>query len=90
MNRRDIAEMVASEQEITKTQAQIYVDSVFDAILTAIGRDEDVSIHGFGTFRVKQKTARVGTNPKTGEALHIPAHGVIVFKAASSLKAAVK
>ena len=74
----------------TKAAAQRAVEALFDAISKTMGRGEDVAISGFGTFRVAKSAARQGRNPKTGEAISIPASIKPKFRAGKALKEAVK
>lgn len=74
----------------TKTMAQKTVDAVLDTITKTLGRGEDVTLTGFGTFRVMKRAAREGRNPKTGEKIHIPASVKPKFRAGKLLKEAVK
>ena len=86
MNKAQLVTKIA-EQTATKKQAQEIVDSVLDSIRDSLKKKEDVAISGFGTFRVKQTKARMGRNPKTGEAIQIPAKKKIAFRASKDLKA---
>lgn len=74
----------------TKAGAQRAVEAVFDAITKTMSRGEDVTITGFGTFRVAKSAARQGRNPKTGETIQIAASIKPKFRAGKSLKEAVK
>ena len=73
-----------------KTHAKTAVEGVFDSIVQALSRGEDVAISGFGTFRVVKRAARMGINPKTGEKIHIAASTKPKFRAGKLLKEAVK
>jgi DNA-binding protein HU-beta len=83
------AVMKAANTE-TKKQAQLAVDAVFDTIIKALSKGEEVAIAGFGTFRVAKRAARTGINPKTGEKIQIPASVKPKFRPAKALKEAVK
>ena len=74
----------------SKAEAQRATEAVFDAITKTLSRGEDVTITGFGTFRVAKRAAREGRNPKTGEKIHIAASVVPKFKAGKALKDSVK
>ena len=74
----------------TKAAAQRAVEAVFDAITKTMARGEDVTITGFGTFRVAKSAARQGRNPKTGETIQIKASIKPKFRAGKALKEAVK
>ena len=73
----------------TKKDAQAAVDCVFDTITKALKKKGEVTLIGFGTFKVAKRKARTGRNPKTGEALKIKAKSVPKFVAGKGLKDAV-
>lgn len=89
MNSADIADKVAAEAGITKTQAKSIVDGVFAAITAAAKAGDEVSIPGFGKFKVQNKPARTGRNPSTGATIQIAASKKVNFTAAKALKDAV-
>lgn len=74
----------------TKASAQRAVEALFDAIVKSLSRGEDVTVTGFGTFRVAKSKERQGRNPKTGESITIPASIKPKFRAGKGLKDAVK
>ncbi len=90
MNTADIAEaLAAADEKITKTQAKALVDGVFKAIAEAATTGEEVSIPGFGKFKIQDKPARTGRNPATGAAVEIAASKKVAFTPAKQLKDAV-
>ncbi|KRB52456.1 HU family DNA-binding protein [Phenylobacterium sp. Root700] len=90
MNTNDLAELIAaSDEKISKAQAKTLVDGVFKAITEAAARGEEISIPGFGKFKVQDKPARTGRNPSTGAAIEIAATKKVVFQPAKALKDAV-
>ncbi|WP_416808749.1 HU family DNA-binding protein [Bacillus thuringiensis] len=90
MNKTDLIKQVAIQAELTKPQASLAVDAVLESIQQALQNGDNVQLIGFGTFEVRDRAAREGRNPHTGEALTIPASKVPVFKAGKALKEAVK
>ena len=87
MNISDLVSYVADQDgKITKTQAKALVDSVFAAITSAAVKGEEVSLPGFGKFKVQNKPARTGRNPSTGAAIQIAASKKLVFQPAKALK----
>jgi DNA-binding protein HU-beta len=84
-----IDQVAASDSKLTKAQAKAIVDSVFGAISGAAKKGEEVSIPGFGKFKVQAKPARTGRNPSTGAAIQIAASKKVVFQPAKSLKDSV-
>ena len=90
MNKQALAEWVHGKLGGTKVQAEEVVDGMFDAIVGTLKKGGEVSIAGFGIFSVKARAARMARNPKTGEAVKVPAMKVPKFRAAKALKDAVK
>ncbi len=89
MNKNDLIEQIAEEHELTKTFARELVDSVFGMITSAAQKGEEVSLFGFGRFKVAERAARKGRNPRTGEAVKIAASKNLKFSPARSLKASL-
>ncbi|MCA9353825.1 HU family DNA-binding protein [Candidatus Nomurabacteria bacterium] len=90
MNKQAIVEMVHQKMGTTKVAAEGVVDGIIDSIVSTLKRGEEVSIAGLGIFSVKDRAARTARNPKTGEAVQVPATRVPKFRAAKALKDAVK
>ena len=88
MNKADLVNEVAKVTG-TKKEAQAAVDCVFDTITNALKDKEQVTVVGFGTFKVSNRKARTGRNPKTGETITIEARNVPKFVAGKTLKDAV-
>jgi DNA-binding protein HU-beta len=84
-----IDQVAASDSKLTKAQAKAIVDATFGAISGAAKKGEEVSIPGFGKFKVQAKPARTGRNPSTGAAIQIAASKKVVFQPAKSLKDSV-
>ncbi len=89
MNKSELIQAVADSSDISKTAAGKAVDAVLETIKEALGDGDTVTLIGFGTFTVRERAARVGRNPRTGERLDIKAANVPVFKAGKALKDAV-
>ena len=86
MNNNDLADAVASEHGLTKANARELVDGVFAAIATAASKGEEISLNGFGKFKVKDSPAREGRNPATGAAMQIAASKKLTFTPAKAVK----
>ena len=86
MNNSDLADTLASEHGLTKTDARKLVDSVFTAIADAASKGEEVSLNGFGKFKVKDSPEREGRNPATGAAMTIAASKKLGFTVAKAVK----
>jgi len=89
MTKADLAAAVAATG-MTKKQATTAVDTIIDSIKGALAKGESVRLVGFGTFSVKNRKARIGRNPRTGEELDIKAKKVPAFSAGKGLKDAVE
>ncbi|MDD2496833.1 MAG: HU family DNA-binding protein [Desulfitobacteriaceae bacterium] len=89
MNKADLVNSVAEKAEVTKKDAEKAVNAVFASISDALAAGDKVQLVGFGTFEVKERAARVGRNPQTGETIEISAAKVPGFKAGKVLKDAV-
>ena len=89
MNKTDLIDAVASEADVSKAEAARVVDAVIDSITRALKKGDTVTLVGFGTFQVRERAARSGRNPKTGETIKIDASKNPAFKAGKALKDAV-
>jgi DNA-binding protein HU-beta len=89
MNKSDLIEAMADAADISKAAAGKALDGMIDAVVSALTKGEPVSLVGFGTFAVRERAARSGRNPKTGETITIEASRAPAFKAGKALKDAV-
>ena len=89
-NKQDLIAKVAETAELSKKQATLVVNTVFDTISESLANGEKVQIIGFGGFDVRERAERKGRNPQTGEEITIPASKVPGFRAGKALKDAVK
>ncbi|MDE1970016.1 MAG: HU family DNA-binding protein [Patescibacteria group bacterium] len=89
MSKEGLVEAVQKVAEMSKSQAQEIVNTVFETITQTLKNGEEVAVTGFGTFRVSKRAARMATNPKTGEKINVPAKIVPKFKPGKGLKDAV-
>lgn len=89
MNKAELINAVAERAALSKKDSEAAVNAVLEAISAALAEGDEVRLVGFGTFEVKKREARVGRNPKTKEAIQIPASRVPAFKAGKALKDAV-
>ena len=86
MNNTELAEAVAAEHGLTKADARKYVYGVFAAIAGAAAKGDEVSLSGFGKFKVKDQPAREGRNPSTGATIQIAASKKLTFTPAKAVK----
>lgn len=90
MNKTELVSAVSKKAEISKKDAVKVVDATFAAIEEALAKGEKVQLIGFGTFEVRERAARKGRNPQTGDEIEIPASKIPAFKPGKSLKDSVK
>ena len=86
MNKSELVEAVAKKADITKAAAQEALEAVIESISKALKKGDEVRLVGFGTFSVAKRAASTGRNPRTGEAIKIPASKQPKFKAGKELK----
>lgn len=89
MNKTELIDIIAAAADISKAAASRALDAMVDGISGALGKGDMVTLVGFGTFLVRDRAARAGRNPKTGETIQIKASKVPSFKAGKGLKDAV-
>ncbi|MEK7321815.1 MAG: HU family DNA-binding protein [Pseudomonadota bacterium] len=90
MNKSELIDAVAESADISKAAAGRAVDALVDSITKALQNNDQVTLVGFGTFSVRQREARDGRNPQTGETIKIKAAKIPAFKAGKGLKDAVQ
>jgi integration host factor subunit beta len=86
MTKADLVEEVSRVTELTRKDSEVIVDTLFDSVIKALKTGDKLEVRGFGSFRVRQRNARVGRNPKTGEKVEVPAKRVPYFKPSKELK----
>ena len=86
MNKADLVNLVAARTELTKTDVSLVVDAAIETIIDSVVEGKKVSILGFGSFEPRDRSARQGLNPKTGQKIQIAASKTVGFKASSRLK----
>lgn len=86
MNAKDLAKAVADQNGLSQADAQKVLAGVLDGIVEAVARGEEVSLPGFGKFKRKERAAREGRNPATGESIQIAASSAVAFTPAKALK----
>lgn len=89
MNKQELIATVADETDLPRSKATEAVEAVFGAIESALKRNMEVRLVGFGTFAVANRKAGKGRNPRTGEEIDIPASTSVRFKPGKGLKDAV-
>lgn len=90
MNRSELIDAIANAAELSKAGATKALDATIESITSALKNADPVSLVGFGTFTVKERAARDGRNPRTGETIRIKAAKQPVFKAGKALKDAIQ
>ncbi len=89
MNKSELIDAVANDADLTKAKAGDAVEAALGAIADALSSGDSVALVGFGTFSVRERGARTGRNPRTGESIEIAASRIPAFKAGKALKDAV-
>lgn len=89
MNKSELIEAIAASADIPKAAAGRALDAMVDSITDALKKGDQVALVGFGTFAVKERAARTGRNPRTGDPIEIAAAKIPSFKAGKALKDAV-
>ncbi|AKS41640.1 HU family DNA-binding protein [Wenzhouxiangella marina] len=90
MNKTELIDSIADGAGLTKADAQRALEATIDSITAALKKGDSVSLVGFGTFSVKERAARTGRNPATGETIKIKASKNPSFKAGKGFKDAIK
>ena len=89
MNKTELIAAVSQKAGVQKKDAERVVNAAIDSIVSSLAKGERVQLSGFGVFETKEREARIGRNPRTKEAIQIPATRTPVFKASKALKDAV-
>ena len=89
VNKSELISAIAENADLTKVQAGQALDATIKAITESLPSNEPVTLIGFGTFEVRERAARTGRNPRTGESIQIKASKNPAFKAGKALKEAV-
>ncbi len=86
MTKADLVDKVTALGDLTRRDGEVIVDTLFDAVISALKSGDKIEIRGFGSFRTRQRNARTGRNPKTGSKVDVPAKRVPFFKPSKELR----
>ena len=86
MTKADLVEEVAAISRLSKKDSELVVHTFFETIVDSLRRGEKIELRGFGSFKLRQRGARQGRNPKTGEKVQVPAKVVPYFKPGKDLR----
>lgn len=86
MTKADLIEEVCHTGHLTRKESEAVIETVFESIVDSLRAGDKIEIRGFGSFRTRQRAARTGRNPKTGEPVAVPARRVPFFKPSKELK----
>lgn len=86
MTKAELIEEVSRVVEMTRKDSEIIVEAIFDSVVRSLKAGEKIEIRGFGSFRTRQREARIGRNPKTGARVDVPAKRIPFFKPSKELK----
>jgi DNA-binding protein HU-alpha len=89
MRKPELASAIAERADLSKDKASQVLNVILDEITSSVSQGQDVSLIGFGTFTVRERAARLGKNPQTGQSMTIPASKTVAFKPGKGLKDAV-
>jgi len=86
MTKAELVEKVSAQINLTKKQTEVVVNTVFQSITDSLSNGKKVELRGFGSFRIRERNARIGRNPKSGVQVDVPAKRVPFFKAGKELR----
>jgi len=86
MTKADLIEEVSRVVELTRKESEVIVEAIFDSIVRSLKTGDKIEIRGFGSFRTRERQARIGRNPKTGDRVEVPAKRIPYFKPSKELK----
>jgi integration host factor subunit beta len=86
MTKADLIEEVSRVVEMTRKESEVIVEAIFGSIVQSLHDGDKIEIRGFGSFRTRERQARIGRNPKTGERVEVPAKRIPFFKPSKELK----
>ncbi len=86
MTKAELVDEVARVVQLTKKQAELIVNIVFDSIVDSLRSGQKIELRGFGSFRLRSRKSRTGRNPKTGEKVEVPSKKIPYFKPGKELK----
>jgi len=86
MTKADLIDEVSKVTELSRKDSEVIVETLFDSIIKALRNGDKLEVRGFGSFRIRERKARQGRNPKTGEKVSVPAKKVPYFKPSKELK----
>jgi len=86
MTKADLIDEVSRTVEMTRKESEIIVETIFDSIVKSLRNGDKIEIRGFGSFRTRQRQARIGRNPKSGDRVEVPAKKIPFFKPSKELR----
>ena len=86
MTKADLIEEVSRVVELTRKESEVIVEAIFDSVVRSLRTGDKIEIRGFGSFRTRERQARIGRNPKTGERVEVPSKRIPYFKPSKELK----
>jgi integration host factor subunit beta len=86
MTKADLIDEVSRAVEMSRKDSEVIVETIFESIVKALRTSDKIEIRGFGSFRTRERRARVGRNPKTGARVEVPPKKIPYFKPSKELK----
>jgi integration host factor subunit beta len=90
MTRADLIDVLAEQANLTRKEAETFVETIFDRIADALARGEKVELRGLGSFRIRHRRPRLGLNPKARTRVEVPAKRAVLFRAGKALRNIVR
>ena len=87
MNKNELIKATADKCEVSATEAELIINGALELVMNTIAKGEEVKLSGFGVFELKERAARIGTNPSTNVKIEIPASKSVSFKVSKAYKA---
>ena len=86
LTKRDIVNRIAEEADMKQIEVKKVVQKTFDCIVVNLAKGQKIELRNFGVFKIKERRARTGRNPRTGETVPVPPKKAVVFKAGMAMK----
>ncbi|MDX1643108.1 MAG: integration host factor subunit beta [Thermoanaerobaculia bacterium] len=86
MTKAELVDEVAKSTELTKKHAEMIVNTVFESIVESLKEGDKIELRGFGSFRIRHRSSRIGRNPKTGDRVFVPPKRIPYFKPGKDLR----
>jgi len=86
LTKADLSKHLMDKLEFSKKDAEILVNAFFNSLISALRSGDGVELRGFGSFRLRERKSRMGRNPRSGQAIHVPSKRIVYFKLGKELR----